>query len=452
MTSIHPFAIVAILLAAVAMLTLPRRWALAPMVLVSVVVAPFERVAIFGLDFSALRILVVVGTVRVFLQGENRGFRWNGLDKVLLAWTASRTLIYTARKVSAAAFVTQLGNSFDVVGYYFLGRLLIRSWKDLDCLVVALIAATIPIAFFFSYEASTGTNPFGFYESISHVARTRAGEIRAHGAFSHSILAGAFFVSALPLVMARMWRPGASKLASLAALAATFVIVETCRSSTPIIGLGVAGIGAGFYLLRSHMRAVRWGIVAGLLFLQVFVMQQPLWHLFYRVGALGISSSTGYHRFRLFDAFVHHWRDWILMGVSGTGHWGRQMHDTTSYILAQGMHGGIITLVLFGVMMTLAFSQCGQILKSVEPHRSTRIFAWGLAVAVLGHLAMMNAVSYYDQVLLVFFLTLAAVGSLTPVVATRRARAARTGVGPAPRYSGPGPAAQTLGRQKAPQL
>lgn len=445
----HPFAMVLLLFAAIAMVALPRRWALAPMVMVCVLISHGERVAILGLDFPALRIMVVAGALRVYLRGEARGFRWNALDKTLVAWTVARTLLYTARRASASALVTQLGNGFEVVGYYLLGRMLIRSWKDLDCLVVALIAAILPTALVFWYEATTGTNPFGFYDSIAFEARMRAGEIRARGAFSHSILAGAFFVAAAPLVVARAFRPGASKVLSLAGLLGIFVIAWSVRSSTPIIGLLVASVGAGFYLLRHHMRAVRWGIVAGLAFLQIFVMQQPLWHLFYRVGALGISSSTGYHRFRLFDAFVHNWREWILMGVSGTGHWGRQLHDTTSYILAQGMHGGIVTLALFGALLVLAFSYSGRIVKAVEPHRPTRIFAWGLGVAILTHLAMMNAVSYYDQVLFVCFVTFAAVGSLVPAPASRRARA-RAPARRAGALPGPGTAPEPLRRQKAP--
>ena len=70
-------------------------------------------------------------------------------------------------------------------------------------------------------------------------------------------------------------------------------------------------------------------------------------------------GGEGYHRSSLIDAFVDNWSEWFLIGTSSTAHWGFPMSDTTNQYVDEGVTGGILTLVAFVALLTLAFRGIG---------------------------------------------------------------------------------------------
>ena len=73
-TTLHPLGVFALLVLSIAALTAPRRYALVPMLIMACFVATAQRVVFATLDFNFLRVLILVGWVRVVLRRETGGF------------------------------------------------------------------------------------------------------------------------------------------------------------------------------------------------------------------------------------------------------------------------------------------------------------------------------------------------------------------------------------------
>ena len=88
-TVLHPIGFIAICVFSLMLIASPRRLALVPVLALLTFVSIAQRVAIFGLDFSFVRILVVAGVLRIFMRGELRGIRRNKMDTAVMLWAQS---------------------------------------------------------------------------------------------------------------------------------------------------------------------------------------------------------------------------------------------------------------------------------------------------------------------------------------------------------------------------
>ena len=174
------------------------------------------------------------------------------------------------------------------------------------------------------------------------------------------------------------------------------------------------------------------------------MMAKPIWHLLFRAGSVGLGSSTGYHRYKVIEAFVNNFKQWAVMGVNNTASWGRQLEDVTNHFVVQGVTGGLLGFVLFIAVFSFAFQLAGRGVKAAHGRRDRVIYAWGLGVALLGHVAMMTSTAYFGQILFPFYVTLAAVSSLATVKIRKRSSSGSTREA-APTTSGGTTAAEVLG-------
>lgn len=410
-TLLHPLAFVMLVMMSVAMLTLPRQHAVLPVMVLACLVATAQRITIFTLDFNLIRCVVLVGWIRVLARGENKGYQWKKLDTAMLLWGLSGTLFYILLHRSAGAVVYRLGWLFDGMGMYFLFRCLIQRWRDFEGIITAFLVISIPVAIFFAVECVTRHNLFSIFGGVPEVTMERQGKLRCQGAFSHPILAGCFWVGVIPWIATRWWQGGAGKFQALAGIGFCGLIVLFCNSSTPIGGLGLAMLGAGAFLLRRHMRRIRWGILLTLVGLHL-VMKAPVWHLLGRIDIVG--GSTGYHRYALIDAAVRNFREWAIMGTRSTGHWGYYLFDVTNMYIAQGVQGGFLSLVLFIAVISYAYQGVGRLTRLHHQDRVLRLKAWSLGVSLFAHTVMFIGVSYFGQIISLWFLQLAIIGSLAP--------------------------------------
>jgi hypothetical protein len=142
-------------------------------------------------------------------------------------------------------------------------------------------------------------------------------------------------------------------------------------------------------------------------------MNAPVWHLISRVNIFG--SSTGWHRYHLIDQAVKHFGEWWLIGTVSTTHWDayRRLTDITNQYILEGVRGGLITLVLFVIMISLAFQGVGRLWRAVKFDKGKTIMAWALGVSLFVHCMNFIAVSYFGQIYMIFFLLLAMIASLT---------------------------------------
>lgn len=408
----------------IAMLVAPRRYALAPMLIMACFISPAQRIVIASLDFNLLRIMVLFGWLRIAVFAETRRLRWKPIDTIVILWVVIATVVVTLREGTTAAFIYRLGLSFDALGMYFLFRFLIQSWKDVEKLMLVTAIVSIPVAAVFLIELSTGRNMFAVFGGVSEITVVREGRLRCRGPFPHPILAGCFWAALMPLIGALWWSGRWVRWFAPIGLVASAIIVFSTASDTPISAVMAGALAAAMFPLRRSMRWVRWSMVLGLVALQI-VMTNPIWHLFTRVQL--VHGSTGWYRFKMIDGFVRNFSEWWLLGTRDYSKlWTHSFDSVTNQFVLEGTEGGLLTLALFVVLLALAFHGVGRIGRLVRNSRSRQIMAWMLGASLFVHCASFLAVSYFGQIVMILYLTLAAIASLSPTgrrFATDRSRA-----------------------------
>ena len=148
-------------------------------------------------------------------------------------------------------------------------------------------------------------------------------------------------------------------------------------------------------------------------------MSRPVWHLLTYIDLAG--GSTGWYRYKLIDDFVRNFGDWCLFGTKSVAAW-RQWgnNDTTNMYVLQGTTGGLVTLVLFLLVIGLAFRGLGRSDAFRAPARSQRLMAWAVGSMLFVHCVTFIGTSYFGQIHVLWFLTLAMATNLSAV--TERAR------------------------------
>src|SRR5690606_8056447 len=227
------------------------------------------------------------------------------------------------------------------LGVYLLFRILLRDLDDLWRAGRAMAWITIPIAVVMVAEWSSGWNAFSLLGGVRAQTAIRDGELRCMGAFAHPILAGTFGACMAPLV----WGLGRARrrlgALTIVGTASAVVIVLASGSGGPVMALAAAGAGWALWPWRQRLRQLRWtGLLAAVVL--HFAREKPIWHLVGR--ATSLVGGTGWHRYRLMDAFVEHFDEWWLLGVAGTAHWGWGLQDVTNQFVANGVRGGLLTL------------------------------------------------------------------------------------------------------------
>ena len=161
------------------------------------------------------------------------------------------------------------------------------------------------------------------------------------------------------------------------------------------------------------MQLVRWGLIGTLTLLHL-IMKNPVWHLIARIDFVG--GSTGWHRFNLFDQFLRRFGEWWLIGTQSTAHWGEGLEDVTNQFVLEGATGGLLTLCIFVAIVVLAFREVGLLRQGVQESRWREALAWSFGVALFVHVTAFFAVSYFAQIIVIWYLLLATIVSirLTP--------------------------------------
>jgi len=429
-TTLHPLGLLAVLVCGVAVWLLPRRFAPIPLLVLACFVAPAQRVVVLGLDFNLIRLMVVLGWMRLATRREWRLLRVNRLDVVIVLWALSGAAAFTLTHGSSAALVNRLGFLLDALGMYFLFRLLVRSWSDLRLIAASVAVIALPVACAFLIEKATARNMFALFGGVPEITTMRAGQLRCQGAFAHPILAGSFWAALMPLIAAVWWTArGSMRVLAPIGLAGALIVVLTCASSTPLLAM-LLGLGAMLlYPLRRYLSWMRLGAVVMLIAVN-FVMIAPLWHLLARISI--VEGSTGWYRYKLIDEFFEHAPEWWLHGTQSTAHWWKWGSvDVTNQYVLEGVHGGLVTLLLFVAVLGVAFHAVGRVRQHAEHLPGRRLLTWSLGCMLLVHATTFFAVSYFGQIIVVWYLTLAMAGTVLSIDHGQRfaIRSARLGDG-----------------------
>lgn len=379
---------------------IPRKYFLAPFVLAACFVPTDQRIIVMGLDFTVLRMLVAVGVLRVLLFGEYRRLKLNRIDRLLLMWLLCGAVIYSIQWNTAEAVINRAGILFNAVGLYWLFRQNIRSWDDLKHTLRLFAVGAIILLPFVLIEWSTGSNPFVFLGKV--ITSVRQDKFRCQAAFPHSIMMGLFWAILAPMFLA-MARTEKKKTLYLFAFASSIVIVVASASSTPILVLILAIVAYRAFNWRRYTAAAAVALAAVTTALHI-VMNAPVWHLIARINVIG--GSTGWHRYNLIDKAIRNFDEWMVIGCRSTDHWGWGLGDVTNQYVLEGVRGGAATLILFvlmiyAVLKTLVTSS----LRYRDPN--TQLLTWALFSMMIAHCVGFIGVSYFGQIQVLWYMTLA---------------------------------------------
>jgi hypothetical protein len=346
-----------------------------------------------------LRILIFAYFARVVIRGEFRSIGWNRLDTAMLVWNISATTVMLLAN-GLDVFVFRLGWTVDTLGIYFIGRFLIRSWSDVKFVGSVLAVLSVPVAILFVVEWTTARNMFSVFGGVPAETVVRGGRLRCQGAFAHPILAGTFWAAALPVIWTlRKDRNFLMRLGTIGCL----VIVAACSSSTPVLSVFVAAVGVALFPWRRHRTKMWVGLFALVMSLHV-VMEAPVWALMARVDLTG--GSTGWHRYRIFDAFMNHFSEWYLLGETDPMSWGVwEMRDLTNMYIAEGLNGGLLGLTAFLFVLIFAFGNVGRALnvRSIARSLTRQWICWCVGVAILVHAFTLLGVAYFGQMPVILY-------------------------------------------------
>jgi hypothetical protein len=383
----------------------PKRYFLLPFILAACFLPADQRVIIFTLDFTPLRILIVAGVLRIFLRGEEEIIKWNKFDKLLLGWAICGAIVYIIQWGDMRAFIYKCGRLFDIIGLYWIFRQSIRSWSDIKFIVTVFAFCAILMVPWVIIEKTTTRNPFLFFGKV--FTAFREGNFRCQAAFPHSIIFGVFWANLIPIFIASVIAGHRKFLYSIAVLAGIFM-VWTSASSTPY-GTLIANLSLLIlFPFRRYGKLIALGIFGQLVALHI-VMKAPVWHLLSRIKF--VSGSTGYHRYKLINETIDHFSEWALRGTRSTAHWGYGLSDITNQYCAEGVTGGFITLVFFVIVLITAVRTVGRYSLQNIP-REKQWLAWGICVSILGHCISFIGVSYFGQIHMLLYLTFATIGMI----------------------------------------
>lgn len=392
--------IFAAILLGVLTLIVPGKFLLVPYVIAACFVPTDQRVVIMELDFTVLRILVLVGVLRIFIRGELIRVNWHKLDHLIFAWLICGAFVYVIQWMSLKALVNRAGLLFDALGLYWLFRQKIRSWADIKFAFTVLAFCVVLMAPLIAIEASTGRNPFVLMGRV--ITKEREERLRCQGAFPHSIMLGLFCGILVPGFLTFAMLNKKNILYWLGAAAAVFIVIASA-SSTPLMVMAVMLLGLAFFKWRRYTPKAALAVIVMLTALHV-VMQAPVWHLMARVNV--VSGSTGYHRYKIIDQAIEHFDEWALIGSRSTAHWDWGTEDITNQYILEGVRGGLASLIFFLIMLYIAFKislESSLISQTLDQQR----ISWCLFIIMVGNGVGFLGVSYFGQMIMLWYMMLA---------------------------------------------
>jgi hypothetical protein len=418
-TFINPIGLVLLISALILILVLPRRHILTPFLIVSLLIPMGQRIVIGGLHLYVLRILILFGWIRVLASGWLGDYTRSRIDTAIALWALADTVAFVLLWGEWDAFINRMGFVCNVIGLYFLFRILYRTPKDIDRTIRVLATICCVLGICMINEKITGRNLFWVLGGVPEFTAIREGSLRAQGPFAHPILAGTFAAMFLPLFIGLWWRERKDRWVALLGVTAAITGVVASASSTPIMTAVAGIIGLCFWPLRRNMRVFRWSLVLVLTGLHI-VMKAPVWALIARVDIIG--GSSGYHRYELVNQFILHFSQWWLVGVKYTSDWGYFMHDVSNQFVGAGTEGGLAGFVLFLWIITCCFQALGNARKARLSDSDSEKRVWSLGAVLFACIASFFGTSFFDQTIVAWYALLAMIAAVT-VPATRAQQA-----------------------------
>jgi hypothetical protein len=403
---LHPVVAVFLLISLVMILRRPRKYVIVPLLLCTFLVPRGQQILLAGAHFYVRLILALVGFVRVAKDKFKFAGGFNDVDKIFIIWACYRVfaVVLTNWPVGVAE---QGAFLLSCLCGYFLVRYLIQDESDIVRAGKTLAVVALILGVSMVLERRLMVNLWGYFLGGAPIGpEIRNGSARAQATFGHSILAGCFGGTLVPLFV-WLWSRKA-KVAAVIGIVGSSMMVITANSSTPLLAYVAGLLGLFLWPVRRKMKVIRWAIVLTLVGLAL-VMDAPVWFVIAHINVVG--GSGGYDRAFLIDTCVKHMKDWWLIGTNQNGSWGYDMWDMSDQFVAEAEMGGLITLICFIAIITKCFSRLGKMRKRVRSKQQWLL--WCLGATMLSHIFAYFGVAYWDQTQVWWFTYLAMICAVT---------------------------------------
>jgi hypothetical protein len=413
-------ALVFLIVSAIAVMVLRRKWAPIPLLASCCYMTIGQGVELGPVSLPVYRIVLAVGLLRVIIRRETVAGGINTIDKLMLAWAGWMVFAgFFHEWMPGSGPVYALGFVYNILLVYFLTRVWCRDLFELMAVLRMVAWLLVPVAVAMMAEHTFERNVFGMFGGVSEGVYVRGGAIRAQGPFAHPILAGTVGAVCIPLMIG-IWRR--YRISAAVGLVACVAMVFASTSSGPLMSL-VMGIGAILlWLHQSAVRVIRWAVI-GVYMAAEILMTRPAYYLISKIDLTG--SSTGWHRSRLIQAAFEHLSEWWAFGTDYTGHWmgitvdeAGKHSDITNYYLWIGIIGGLPAMLLLIAIIWRAFVWVGRSVRNAPATlQEQRFMIWCLGAGLFAHAVASLSVAYFDQSMTFLWLNIGAISSMYSVVA-----------------------------------
>ncbi len=399
-----------------AIIFLPRPWAVLGYLCGIGYLTQGQSIEIANFNFTAIRLLLMAGLIRVLARGEHHDLTINAVDKSLFLFTTLSTIAYISSRGTSGAAVFQLGICYNILISYFVFRCLFRNTQDLLNVVTPLAFLIVPLMILMVRESITGQNCFTAFGGLPESPVLREGSFRAQGPFRSAITAGTLGATLMPLFATHYILAPHRLISVIGFIAATGITVAS-GSSGPLLAYVAGVIALLFWPFRRYLRIFQWSLLIALVLLHLF-MKAPVWYVIARIG--GIMGGNGWHRAFIIDQAVTHFDAWWWVGTDNTGGWVPYQllidgsADITNQFLAAGVRTGFLSMLLLIGVIVWCFKSLGQTMKEagIQNQPDERIL-WGLGCTLVVTVVNFISVAYFDQIEEIFYLQLACISSLS---------------------------------------
>jgi hypothetical protein len=430
-TVLHPLVALVMAIAVILILTRRREYIIAPFLVALFFIPKGQVIVLAGVHLNVYRIIILAVLARraTAKRSSPPAGGYDFMDRVVTLWAISTLIVFELQYMDPQAVIKGLGDFLDALGGYFAIRFLIQDGADVRRTIKVLAVIAVVMGVTMLDEQRTQSN---FFRTLGGLGRgeVRNGTVRSQGAFLHSICAGAFGATLMPLLV-WLWSDPKSKVIALLGMAGATAMVLTGHSSTTLLCYAAGLFALFLWPIRKQMRLIRWGLSLTLVGLHL-VMNGPVWSLLEHINLTG--SSESYHRYQLIDQTIRHFGDWWLLGTRDNGSWGWEMADTSNQYVTNCVNGGLAAFVLFMAIICKGFGRLGTARKFVQGDRRKEWFLWCIGSALFAHVVGYFGIDYFDQSLFAWFLLLAIIS--VAILETMRSQAPQAQEAPASSHEG----------------
>ena len=410
-----PLGLILTLIFVLLVLCRSRRTAAASIVLAVCYITQGQVIDAGVFHFTAIRIVILAGLIRVVMRGELSQIRFNRIDRILVTYACAIAIISTLRVGTLEQLVYQLGSLYNILLSYLVFRCLLRDKRDFREILRILALLIIPLACLIVYQCFTDRNLFSVFGGVDLSAMVRDGHVRSSGPFRSPIIAGAFGMTFAMLYASIFFAGGRTKVTAVG-LVASLLILGCAHSSGPFLGLVLGFLALACWPLRRHTGTIRWGILAVVVGLAL-VMKAPVWFLLARFS--DFVGGGGYHRAYLIDQFVNHFSSWWLAGTSDTHEWFpyhlsiNGQADITNAFVEAGVDGGLAGLILSVALVVRCFQRLGTAMKRSQGNEpATERMLWGIGSTLVASIGVLFSITYFDQMQVIWYFLLASIAGV----------------------------------------